>query len=80
MDFLKTRAPFWKKEHVRGGKAQSEAEGGWVEAKAEDDEAAGALVSISTPRQGPITRHGDNGHQPAPGPWLLVSSSSLSRS
>jgi molybdopterin synthase catalytic subunit len=40
MDFLKTRAPFWKKEHVRGGKAQSEAEGGWVEAKAEDDEAA----------------------------------------
>ena len=34
MDFLKTRAPFWKKEHRPGG-AQ------WVEARAADDEAAG---------------------------------------
>lgn len=34
MDYLKTRAPFWKKE--------SRAEGArWVEAKASDDEAAG---------------------------------------
>ena len=32
MDFLKTDAPFWKKEHPKGG-----AEGGWVEAKASDD-------------------------------------------
>jgi len=34
MDFLKTRAPFWKKEHLRsGGKS-------WVAAKDSDDEAA----------------------------------------
>jgi molybdopterin synthase catalytic subunit len=33
MDYLKTRAPFWKKEHREGG-AQ------WVEAKTSDDEAA----------------------------------------
>ena len=32
MDFLKTDAPFWKKEHARGGR-----EGGWVEAKVDDD-------------------------------------------
>jgi molybdopterin synthase catalytic subunit len=35
MDFLKTRAPFWKKEHRRDG-----GEGGWVEAKDADDEVA----------------------------------------
>lgn len=35
MDFLKTRAPFWKKEHAKDG-----TEGGWVEAKGADDEAA----------------------------------------
>jgi len=33
MDYLKTRAPFWKKEHRAGG-AQ------WVEAKSADDKAA----------------------------------------
>ncbi|MEO8145474.1 MAG: molybdenum cofactor biosynthesis protein MoaE [Betaproteobacteria bacterium] len=33
MDYLKTQAPFWKKEHTPGG-AQ------WVEAKAVDDQAA----------------------------------------
>lgn len=33
MDFLKTRAPFWKKEYIDG-------EGHWVEAKATDDSAA----------------------------------------
>ncbi len=32
MDFLKTRAPFWKKEHPA-----DKSEGGWVEAKAHDD-------------------------------------------
>lgn len=32
MDFLKTRAPFWKKEHPA-----DRSEGGWVEAKAHDD-------------------------------------------
>jgi molybdopterin synthase catalytic subunit len=35
MDFLKTRAPFWKKEHAKDG-----TDGGWVEAKDADDEAA----------------------------------------
>lgn len=35
MDFLKTRAPFWKKERRAGG-----APGEWVDAKAEDDAAA----------------------------------------
>jgi molybdopterin synthase catalytic subunit len=34
MDYLKTRAPFWKKEHGAAGAA-------WVEARAADDEAAG---------------------------------------
>ena len=35
MDYLKTRAPFWKREHLIDGMM-----GGWVEAKAEDDAAA----------------------------------------
>ena len=35
MDYLKTRAPFWKREHLLDGTV-----GGWVEAKAEDDQAA----------------------------------------
>ncbi|MGL4241887.1 MAG: molybdenum cofactor biosynthesis protein MoaE [Beijerinckiaceae bacterium] len=35
MDYLKTRAPFWKKEHRRDGTS-----GGWVEAKDADDAAA----------------------------------------
>lgn len=34
MDFLKTRAPFWKREHRTDGMP-----GEWVEARAEDDEA-----------------------------------------
>jgi molybdopterin synthase catalytic subunit len=33
MDYLKTRAPFWKKEHTPAGER-------WVEARASDDEAA----------------------------------------
>lgn len=33
MDFLKTRAPFWKKEHTPSGAR-------WVEARASDDDAA----------------------------------------
>ncbi|MNL58256.1 Molybdopterin synthase catalytic subunit [compost metagenome] len=32
MDFLKTAAPFWKKEHATDGSAR-----GWVSAKDEDD-------------------------------------------
>lgn len=35
MDYLKSRAPFWKKEHRADA-----SEGGWVEAKEADDEAA----------------------------------------
>lgn len=35
MDYLKSRAPFWKKEHHADGR-----EGGWVDAKVADDEAA----------------------------------------
>lgn len=35
MDYLKTSAPFWKKEEGAAG------DGGWVEAKAGDDAAAG---------------------------------------
>ncbi|TGQ46643.1 MULTISPECIES: molybdenum cofactor biosynthesis protein MoaE [unclassified Mesorhizobium] len=35
MDYLKSRAPFWKKEHRADG-----SEGGWVDAKEADDEAA----------------------------------------
>ena len=36
MDYLKTRAPFWKKEHRADG-----TEGDWVAAKDADDSAAG---------------------------------------
>ncbi|HTV71696.1 MAG TPA: molybdenum cofactor biosynthesis protein MoaE [Rhizobiaceae bacterium] len=35
MDYLKSRVPFWKKEHRSDG-----SEGGWVEAKDADDAAA----------------------------------------
>lgn len=35
MDYLKTRAPFWKREHLRDGTIA-----GWVEPKADDDRAA----------------------------------------
>ena len=34
MDYLKTRAPFWKREHLADGTT-----GAWVEAAARDDEA-----------------------------------------
>lgn len=36
MDYMKTRAPFWKKEHRVDGTARD-----WVEAKASDEAAAG---------------------------------------
>ncbi|MCO5073611.1 MAG: molybdenum cofactor biosynthesis protein MoaE [Rhizobiaceae bacterium] len=35
MDYLKSRAPFWKKEHLLDGSA-----GGWVDARESDDQAA----------------------------------------
>ena len=34
MDFLKSRAPFWKKEHLAGGRT-----GDWVDAKESDEDA-----------------------------------------
>lgn len=36
MDFLKTRAPFWKREHLADGTL-----GPWIDARAADDAAAG---------------------------------------
>ena len=42
MDYLKSRAPFWKKEHLVDG-----SEGGWVEAKEADDKAAGRWTKSS---------------------------------
>jgi molybdopterin synthase catalytic subunit len=35
MDYLKTEAPFWKKQHLAGKEP-----GDWVEAKAQDQAAA----------------------------------------
>ena len=43
MDYLKTRAPFWKKEHRTDGTA-----GDWVQAKDEDDTAAERWAQYST--------------------------------
>ena len=42
MDYLKTRAPFWKREHLADGTL-----GGWVEAKADDDDAARRWEQLS---------------------------------
>lgn len=44
MDYLKTRAPFWKKEHGPGGNR-------WVEARASDERRAGRWLNGS-PEQG----------------------------
>jgi molybdopterin synthase catalytic subunit len=54
MDFLKTRAPFWKKEQTPQGSR-------WVDARSTDDDAAArwGLVSDQTgsqPSDGPRTR------------------------
>jgi len=43
MDYLKTRAPFWKKEHRADG-----SEGEWIASKDEDDEVAGKWSDRST--------------------------------
>ncbi|MEM9970746.1 MAG: molybdenum cofactor biosynthesis protein MoaE [Pseudomonadota bacterium] len=48
MDYLKTRAPFWKKEIGPDGAT-------WVTARAEDDEAAGRWSSGSAARLRPKT-------------------------
>jgi molybdopterin synthase catalytic subunit len=41
MDYLKTRAPFWKREHLADGRT-----GDWVEAGARDDAAAARWRTI----------------------------------
>ena len=41
MDYFKTRAPFWKKETTASG------ESGWVEARAEDEDACETLALIA---------------------------------
>jgi len=43
MDYLKSRAPFWKKEHRADGSV-----GGWVDAKETDDRAAARWKSRQT--------------------------------
>jgi molybdopterin synthase catalytic subunit len=43
MDFLKTRAPFWKKEHLVSGDSSS-----WVEAKSVDDKDAERWLKSGT--------------------------------
>jgi len=44
MDYLKTRAPFWKKERRADGRP-----GGWVEAKASDEAAVAAWTKGRSP-------------------------------
>ena len=41
MDYMKTRAPFWKKEHRTDGSQGDGTRDSWVEAKDADDAAAG---------------------------------------
>ena len=55
MDFMKTSAPFWKREHGSDGEA-----GGWVDARDSDDEAQ-ARWTIETPDDLPNVKHGKNG-------------------
>ena len=50
MDYLKTQAPFWKKEHRADG-----ASGGWVEAR-EADDAARDRWTADTPQSPPTGR------------------------
>ena len=45
MDFLKTRAPFWKREHLADGTI-----GGWVDARSVDDAARERWRDISPSR------------------------------
>ena len=49
MDYLKTQAPFWKKEHTPEGER-------WVDARASDDEAAARWeYAAPTPGTGQAT-------------------------
>jgi molybdopterin synthase catalytic subunit len=47
MDYLKTRAPFWKREQPRSGEA-----GPWVEAKGEDEDSARRWSALLAPSDG----------------------------
>lgn len=49
MDFLKTAAPFWKREHRKGVEHDPRSSGAWVAAKTSDDE-AGARWGSAGPR------------------------------
>jgi molybdopterin synthase catalytic subunit len=54
MDYLKTRAPFWKQVEKAGGKEAGAREAGakiWVEAKSSDDSAAERWKSAPTKRE-----------------------------
>ena len=51
MDYLKTQAPFWKKEQTPGGER-------WVEARDSDDQAA-AKWGIAAPGAGDTSKQGD---------------------
>ena len=42
MDYLKTRAPFWKREHLKDGTS-----GAWVEATDTDDRGGGKVEPIA---------------------------------
>jgi molybdopterin synthase catalytic subunit len=48
MDYLKTRAPFWKQVEKSGGKSAGKV---WVEAKASDDSAAERWKSATAKRE-----------------------------
>jgi molybdopterin synthase catalytic subunit len=48
MDYLKTRAPFWKQVEKPGGKTGDKI---WVEAKASDDTAAGRWMPATAKRE-----------------------------
>ncbi len=47
MDFLKTRAPFWKREHLTDGR-----HGNWVDAKDADDDAEARWGAAPSPFTG----------------------------
>ncbi len=48
MDYLKTRAPFWKKEHLLDG-----SEGVWVDAREHDDAAASRWLAAGSREEEP---------------------------
>jgi len=58
MDYLKTRAPFWKKEHLDGGAR-------WVEAKGSDDDAAERWRDAGVGPPGRLARPADAPPTPA---------------